>query len=188
VNGYATRIRLKVQKEAQWLFSILPGGSLGELSGKAGRRALNDFVWGRTVPQISRRALDLLAEDGIKLMTAEIDLRFRGKPLRSHVAIQVPIVPLLTQESLQRFTFFHCPNCGNYKKQNCLIKPPGGAGYVNDIVIREGYIMKKASWPKGQHLVQSEESLNVFASEEFVEAVRKHNLIGITFIESGKFV
>ena len=156
---------------------LIPGASIGELAGTSSATKLPDFVWGRvTVPQISRRARDLLASESIHLLTAEASIRCRGKHLDSHLAIQVESVPLLTEESLRRFTITHCPNCGNYKQVELKPKVP------------EGYMIKRAAWPVGQHLVKLVEHSRVIASDEFIAAVKKHNLTGILFEECGQFV
>ena len=55
-------------------------------------------------------------------------------------------------------------------------------------VVPEGYAIMRSHWPAGQHLVQMWETLSVLASEEFMEAVRKHNLTGIAFKECGTYV
>ena len=52
----------------------------------------------------------------------------------------------------------------------------------------EGYLIKRALWPEGQHLVMLQEASAVIASPEFVKAVKKHDLKDIKFEEAGRFV
>lgn len=172
------RIRQRIIQAAGRDVAVIPGTSIGEMSGTSARKDLNDFVWGRiTVPQISKRARELLANEGIDLLTTECTIRYRRRKLDSHLAIQVEPVALMTAESLARFQIKHCPRCGNYRSP--LMPAP---------VVPEGYAIMRSHWPAGQHLVQMWETLSVLASEAFMEAVRKHNLTGITFKECGNYV
>jgi hypothetical protein len=172
------QIRRRIVLAAGRPVLIIPGASIGELSGTSATEKLNDFAWGRiTVPQVSKRARDWLANEGINLLTAECSIRCRGKTLDSHLAIQVEPVPLMTEESLAKFRIHHCPRCGNYKGP----LQPGP-------VVPGGYMLSRSAWPVGQHLVQMVETLDVIASEEFMEAVRRHHLTGIAFEECGRLI
>src|SRR5437660_2103809 len=172
------QIRQRIVRAAGRPVNVIPGASIGELYGTSFRSKLNDFVWGRIfVPQISKRARDLLACEGINLLTAECSIRCRGKKLDSHLAMQVEPMALMTEESLSRFKIYHCPRCGNYKH------PP-----KPDPIVPEGYLIGRSAWPAGQHLVQMAETLNVLASNEFIEVVKKRNLTGLIFEECGRFV
>jgi hypothetical protein len=156
---------------------LVPGACLGRPYGDAFRTSLDDFVWGRIfVPQISKRARDVLAGHGINLRTADIDVRFRGKSITTHLAIQVEPVPLLTEDSLRRFTFTRCDLCGDYTRKD------------RGVTVPQGYYLQQARWPNREHLVMLRESLNVLASEELMDAVKKHNLAGIVFEECRQFV
>jgi hypothetical protein len=182
-------LRRQIQEAAGWPVVVVPGASIGELEGNTGTKKLDDFVWGRlSVPQISKRARDVLAADGINLLTAEASIRFRGRVIDSHVAVQATIAALMTEESLRRFTISHCSDCDNYAQKNPLIQPPGDVPNRAHAVVPEGYLLKRSAWPLGQHLVQSQETLKVFASEQLIESVKRHNLSGISFIESGSYV
>src|SRR5436305_955426 len=69
---------------------LVPGGSLGEPAGTAISTRLDDFAWGRIAyPQISKRARDLLADDGINLTTASVSIRCHGKKVDTHLALHV---------------------------------------------------------------------------------------------------
>ena len=174
------KVRVRIREAAGWPVVVIPGASIGELQGKTATRQLDDFVWGTLcVPQISKRARDILATDGVNLRTADASIRFRGKKIDSHVAVQVEIAPLLSEESLRRFTIKHCPNCDDYDQQNHFLKAPGGTRYVTDILVPEGYLVKRSAWPSGHHLVQSQETLDVFASEGFIASTKRHGLTGI---------
>ena len=158
---------------------LSPGACIGRPYGTAYRRTFDDFDWGRLgVPQISKRANERLVAEGIHLLTAELDVKYRGKPITSHLAIQVESVPMLTGASLRRHaSIIHCPVCGSY--------------YVNTgrpICPPEGYQINAAAWPAGQHLVQMTDTGRVLASGEFMAAVEKHHLTGITFVECGEYV
>src|SRR5690242_16209588 len=84
------RIQNKIEMAAGRPVMVIPGASIGELSGTSAKTRLNDFAWGRiTVPQISKWARDLLVSEGINLLTAECTIRCRGRKLDSHLAIQV---------------------------------------------------------------------------------------------------
>jgi hypothetical protein len=145
------KVRQRIVRAAGRPVMVIPGGSIGELSGSSARAKLNDFAWGRVlVPQISKRARDLLASEGINLLTAECTIRCRGKNLDSHLAIQVALAELMTEENLSRFKIYHCPRCGNYQS------PP-----KPDPVVPEGYVIRRSAWPAGQHLVQMAETLKV---------------------------
>jgi hypothetical protein len=187
-------IARRIEAAAGRRVNLLPGAGIGRLSGHTSSTRLDDFVWGTVVPQISRRALELLAGEGVTLLTAECDIRYRGRRLDSHKAIQVEPVAMMTDESLARFKFHRCPRCGNYVGP----RPPS-QHIVADLegyrsmppfweIISEGYIMRKSAWPAGQHLIQMEEAKRVLASEAFIEAVRKHGLTGIKFVECGELV
>ena len=158
---------------------LSPGACIGRPHGRAYRSTFDDFDWGRLgVPQISKRANEILATEGIRLLTAELDVKYRGKPITSHLAIQVESAPMLTGESLRRHALIiHCPICGSY--------------YVNTgrpVCPPEGYQITAAAWPAGQHLVQMRDTGRVLASGEFMAAVEKYHLTGITFVECGDYV
>lgn len=172
-------IRLKIQNAAGRPVNIIPGASIGELSGTTISTKLEDFIWGRLiVPQISKRAKDILASESIDLFTTECSIQFRGRQLTSHLAVQVEPVPLMTEESLARHKIFHCPRCGNFVSPSPRLSP----------IISEGYLIKKSNWPKDQHLVQMQETLHILASEKFIETVKRYKLSGITFEECGLLV
>ncbi len=157
---------------------VVPGGGIGELEGEAYSTELTDFLWGTILfPQISKRARDLLAEDGIDLLTAECTIKFRGRRIDSHLAIQIEPVALLTEAGMKHLQMSRCPRCGNFTR------PPG-----LHPALPHGREFSRSAWPQGRHLVQSAETCEVIASEEFVEAVKKHNLTGIAFEEAGRFV
>jgi hypothetical protein len=158
---------------------VLPGASVGELSGNSFSRNLDDFVWGTIIyPQISKRASDLLVNEGVTLITAEALIRCRGRLLNSHLAVQAEPAVLLTDASLKAHKITNRPICGEYKSPKPLDRPD----------MPEGYEIKHSQWPKDQHLVLIAETLDVLASPEFIEAVQKHGLKGIAFVEYGRYV
>lgn len=172
------QIRARIERAANRSLMIMPGASIGMLAGKTHSKKLDDFVWGRiSIPQISKSAADLLAQEGINLLTSECSILFCGNKIDSHLAIQVEPVSLLTEESLNKHKIYHCSRCGNYKS------PP-----KPDPIVPEGYVIKRSSWPDDKHLVQMVETLKVIASEHFMQAVKKHKLTGITFEEYGQYV
>jgi hypothetical protein len=155
---------------------LVPGACLGPLSGVAKARELDDFLWGSTSsPQVRKCARELLAAEGIDLLTAELSIRFCGRKLDTHLAVQAEPAALVSDESLSRHGLTHCPVCGDFNPP--LRKP----------VVPEGFILRQSWWPKGQHLVTLAETLDVIASEEFIEAVKKHKLSGIKFVDYGRF-
>jgi hypothetical protein len=156
---------------------IVPGASFGRMEGKADNSKLNDFVWGCCcVPQISRRARDILANEGVDLSTAECTIRCGRKVLDSHLAIQVEPVAMLTSECLLEANISDCQTCGDYFQN---YPAPDMVGV---------YQLKRSAWPKGPHLVQLNETLEVIPSREFMAAVEKHQLGGIAFEKYGLFV
>ncbi len=175
--GEFAKLSAKIQQAANRSVWICPGGSIGRLGGDAYAAKFEDFVWGRVLqPQISKKARDLLAGEGIHLLTAEIDVKYKNKPITSHLAIQVEPVPLLTEETMRRYTIVHCDTCGDYNQQQCNPKVP------------EGFMIQKSLFPSGQHLVMLRETFDILASEEFMEAVKKHRLTGLSFKECGQYV
>ncbi len=158
--------------------SFCPGCGIGELEGDATTRKLDDFTWGTIVaPEISMEARDLLAGEGIELVTAECSITYRKKRIEDRLAVQLEPVALLTEESLIRNNIKHCSRCNHYWQTGC-----------STVVVPEGYMIKKDLWPKGKHLVQVMETLDILASEEFIEAVEKHALTNIVFEEYGTYV
>ena len=171
------RLRQRIIKAAGRPTMVIPGAAIGRPTGICSTSKLADFEWGRVhFPQISKRAYDLLAAEGIDLITAEISLKCRGTAVDTHLALQVEPIPLLTAESMIRRQITLCPICGNFDVPWLTTKIP------------EIHEFKRSAWPKGKHLVVSAEVLRVLPSEEFMEAVRKHNLTGITFEEIGSYV
>lgn len=157
---------------------ILPGAGIGELIGTAKAANLDDFTWSRAVaPDISKRARDLLAGEGVELLTAECSLRFRGRRVETQLTVQVEPVEMLTKESLERHKIKYCPRCENYDSS---LRPRP--------VVPEGYMFRRSAWPEGKHLVLVRETCQILASEQFMEAVKKHNLAGIVFEPVGQFV
>ena len=156
---------------------FVPGASMGILSGNAATPKLGDFVWGRHIyPQISRRARDLLAQDGVALQTAEASIRFRGRLVESHLAIQAEPAALLTPESRRSESISHCSSCNDFRS------PPRKRDHVRRLVA------VSARWPVGHHLVIVLETLDLVASSEFMDSVRRHSLSGIEFEECGEIV
>jgi len=174
-----TDLASKIEIAAGRPVRVIPGAAIGELSGKVFTRKPDDFLWtGIIIPQIGKNTRDKLAGEGIPLLTADCSLRYRsGRKLDSHLAMQVEPVPLLNDESLDRLRIYLCPVCGHYLANEMFIKK-----------LPRFYQIKRASWPKGRHLVQMLETLDVLASEEFMCAVEKHELTGIRFEGCGEFV
>lgn len=172
------RIAERISRTAGRLVPVAPGSGIGELEGTATTSKLDDFTWGRVVlPEISLHARDALAGEGIELLTAECSILYRCKRIETQLAVQLEPVELLTEESLNRHRIIHCQRCGNY------MAPPRPAP-----VVPEGYKFNRSLWPKGAHLVQTRETGDVLASQEFIDAVKKHDLRGIVFKECGEFV
>jgi hypothetical protein len=172
------KLRERIARAAGRRVIVEPGAGIGELEGTATSTKLDDFTWGRVVlPEMSRQTRDILADDGIELLTADCSISCRGKTIETQLAVQFEPVELLTEESLERHKIFHCPRCGNYQAP---LRPAP--------VVPEGYVIKRSAWPKGGHLVQVRETSDIIASEEFMEAVKKHSLTGIVFKECGQFV
>jgi hypothetical protein len=156
---------------------VVPGSSFGQMEGRADPCEHEDFIWGSYgVPQISRRARDILASEGIDLLTAECSIRCGRKKLESHFAIQVEPVAMLTRECCERSRITYCPTCGDFFQNYPAPEMEGK------------YQLRKEAWPSGKHLVRLIETLDVIPSEEFVAAVQKHKLSGIRFEEYGELV
>ena len=172
------RIAERISRSAGRKVLVRPGSAIGELEGEAFAMSLNDFTWGRAscAPQISQHARDLLAQEGINILTADIILRCRGKPLRSHLAVQPEPAILLTEGTLIRHGITHCRACDRFDVKYPRPKIP------EDLEIR------MSAWPKPKHLVKSVETGHIFASEQFMAAAKKHKLSGLTFVERGHFV
>lgn len=171
-------IRSRIWNAAGRRLVIVPGAGIGELQGTASSTRLEDFTWSRVgVPDISEKARDVLAEEGIDMLCAECSFRFRGKRLQTRLAVQVEPVQMLTKESLDRHRIRYCPRCEQF------IEPPRPAP-----VVREGYMFKRSEWPEGRHLVQVLETCQVLASDAFIMSVKKHGLTGIVFEECGQFI
>lgn len=180
------QIRSRIVHAAGRPVMVVPGLCIGPLSGTTWTRRLDDFIWGRIgVPQISKRARDLIASEGINLITAEMNVRCRGRSVDSHLALQVEPVPLLTEENLRHFFIKQCSVCGNFARCAIGDKPPPVGNKPSTL---EGLVIQKSAWPSGQHLVQSAEIGRVIASNELIEAVKKHKLSGIVFPECGEYV
>jgi len=138
---------------------------------------LEDFVWGGIcLPQVSKRAVELLADEGISLTTGQIELRYRGQKVESHVSVQFDTVRILEDTCLKRFDVIQCDVCKYWRKVQ-------QRGYP-----LTGYLVRKDLWPNGGHLVQPLEGGREMVSPEFMEAVRKHGLTGIEFVECGEYV
>ena len=178
------KLQTRIEKAIGRAVDLVPGASIGLLSGKAWKRKLDDIVWGGLLyPQISKRACELLASEGIELGTAECVIRYYGYgcPIDTHLAIQAEPVAMLTEESLDELGLLRCSRCGHYKHTSpTLNRNPAGD--------RLPYQINRAAWPKGQHLVTVRETLDVLASPEFIEAVKRHNLVDIAFLETGDYV
>jgi hypothetical protein len=157
---------------------IEPGAGIGELEGTAAAANLDDFTWGRFIPEISKRARDLLARGGVDLLTAECSIMHKEKKLKTHLAIQCEPIEMLTKESLNEHHIVQCSRCGNY-----LTPSPRKAPTVP-----AGYLIKRTAWPPGIHLVQVRETTRVLASQQFIEAVKRHNLTGIAIEQYGRYV
>lgn len=171
------RVRKRICRATGRDALLVPGGSLGEPFGESITTRLQDFAWGRLCyPQISKRACELLLAEGIKLNTATVSIRCRGKKLDTHLALQVDPYVLLTTETLARHKIIHCPRCGDY--HHVCPRPRIG----------EDYEVKRSCWPRGLDLVTSIETLHVLASEEFMETVKRHKLTGLAFVECGHYV
>lgn len=156
--------------------NLIPGGLVGVLEIDALRKSQPDFVWARIgYPQISKRAAELLARDGIELTTAPCQMLYRGKELDTHWAVEVEPFPLLTLESRERCGVWLCPVCGNYRPPEIPTK-------------RYDLTLDRKLWPSGRHLVKARETCHLVASPEFIEAVQRHGLVGLEFKECGRFV
>jgi hypothetical protein len=170
-------IRKRIIAELGREVLIVPGSSFGPMEGEAAVSKLDDFVWGTIcIPQISKRACDILTAEGIDLLTADCSIRYGRKKLDTHLAIQIEPLPMLTKESCEQAKITHCLTCGDYFQN--YPKPE----------MEGSYQLARRAWPKGKHLVQLIETLDVIPSEEFMTAVKKHKLSGIRFEEYGEFV
>jgi hypothetical protein len=175
VEGFR-EIKNCISTAAGYPINVVPGSSFGPLEGKADKLELNDFIWGSIcVPQISRRARDLLVADGIELLIAEAFI-VCGRRRLDYLAIQAEPVPMLTEKSLEQARITFCKKCGDYFQNHPC---PDIAGH---------YKLRRNAWPRGRHLVQLMETLDVIASETFMASVARHHLSGIRFIEYGEFV
>lgn len=157
--------------------NLIPGASIGRPTGRCTAAKLSDFIWGRVCfPQVSRRARDLLENEGLSLTTAECDIRCRGRKIDSHVAIHLEPVRLLDEEGLDQHGLILCDVCGGYNLRTDRPKNP------------DPWRVKRSDWPEGEHLVLSEATSGILASPEFIRAVRKHKLTGLEFVEFGVYV
>src|SRR5665213_1357060 len=173
------RIHRQIINAVGYPIPVRPGTAFGLLSGTVSTRKLEDFLWGRiSVPQIDKRANELLAAEGVQLMTAELDMRFHGRKVDTHLAIQVEPAPLLTQDNLKYFSISRCPVCGHYKRYAIGNKP----------YMTSGLEIIRSAWPEGKNLVRAIEGAGIIASQRFIDAVQKHKLTGISFVECGKYV
>lgn len=170
------RIRKRIESGLGRPINVIPGCAFGGCEGEASEPLKHDFIWGSICSvQISRRARDLLATDGIELLTAETKIKYERKRL-DYLAIQLEPVPMLTEETLQKADISFCSKCEDYFQN---YPKPNMDGH---------YEIRREAWPKGQHLVMLIETLKILASPEFMTSVAKHRLSNIRFIEYGVFV
>ena len=167
----------RIQKAAGRPVIMVPGASVGELSGTTVTANLQDFTWGTIVyPQISVKARDALAEAGIELLTTTCTIQYRNRRIATHLAIQAEPVPLLPPESLPVFQIYHCERCNDYDVR--YPRPD----------LRAAYEIPMKFWPMGQHLVTMLETLDLIATEEFRDKVLSLNLKGLVFVKCGRLV
>ena len=181
------RLKARIEAAAGRPVNLIPGCCIGEVAGEAFVKNLDDILWGRiTYPQISARGCDLLAEEGIVLTTAKCSIHYRRKKIDSHLAVQIEPVALLTEECRESLGITRCLRCGNFilPTPPLKIRRSGGGGPRRP----KRYHIRRSAWPKGQHLVTIQETHEVLASQEFIEAVKKLNLKDIAFIECGRYV
>ena len=165
----------RIFQAADRRFCLVPGGLLGTPSGKAESSKLDDFAWGSVVPVISKRAVECLAQEGIRLRTGKIDLVFRGKRLDSHLSLQVEPEEILTEANRRAFTLEHCPICGDFRKIDLRPHVP------------QGMQIDRSRVP-GEHLFKSVERAAIIASSQFIDATLKHGLTGAHFEDCGEYV
>jgi hypothetical protein len=171
------KIRRRISEALGRYVRLAPLSELGPLSGRAVSKNLRDFEWGRIyIPQISKKANEILAAEGVHLTTVEFAVFCPGRRENSHLAIHLEPVALMTEESMARHKKKRCVRCGK------VISPP-----KPDPVVPEGFTVRRSAWPVGQDLVLMEETHRVLASERFMQVVEKYNITGIRFIPCGRF-
>jgi hypothetical protein len=152
---------------------LIPGCSVGPLTGTAATTKLSDFEL--PTPLVSKRALTLLHERKLLLTTGKCEIRMRGKLITSHLAFQPEPALMISDESLKENGIDFCRVCNFYS--------------LNPLIRRSRYYdFRLANWPLNEPLVVAVETGQVLASEEFIEAVKSLNLTGLKFAECGRFV
>jgi len=167
-------------------FNLVPGATIGNQGLRVLSRQLDDFIWGAiTVPQISKRACELLEKEGISLLTADCKTTLRGRDIGTHRVLQVEPTELLTCQNVAELDLLHCSLCGLYMARPKLpTMKPWRLGEPEP----EHFKIRKDRWPPGEHLVMCRETLRILASPEFMQAVRKHRLTGLQFLPCGEYV
>jgi hypothetical protein len=158
---------------------IFPFSGIGLLAGKTSTTKLEDFMWGRIhFPQISRRAKDILADEGINLLTTEMSMTCRGRKVDSHLAMQVEPADVLTEETFAKLSITRCQRCGRYVSRQMY----GPRDRFPSLEI------KRAALPPVTDLVMPIGGRGIIASERFIAAAEKHCLTGLRFEECGSYV
>ena len=170
----------RICHEAKLSMHLNPGCGIGPLQGRAHTSNLEDLVWGRgVVPYFSRKALEALAGEGIRIPATPFRVKCGRKGVDTHASLNLSPRFMLTGYSRNRMKLTACEGC------NCCTWVPS---VPRDQIKPSWREVRKDLWPKGEHLVAVGDYLEVIVSEEFMDVVRKLGLTGFEFSEFGSLV
>ena len=136
-----------------------------------------DFVWCCFSLLASRRAIEALRRSGLRVPFGPGVVQIgKRQPCEDFVALQLDLVRLYSDTTLEEFTMSFCKKCGNALLKDVRAEPKGPRQFVRKRI------------PRRQGLVRAYESVVTLATEQFIEAVRVHKLTGLAFREFGVYV
>lgn len=178
--GELDRLRARILERVGREVWLPPGASLGPFYGLSVTTRLRDFeMCGPYGPLISLDALEVMSNDGVRVLTGRAVLRCHGKRIDTHAALHIESAPrpLLAPRTVDLLTLQHCLSCDGYSPRD-----PRATMKMGE------YELMKQFVPAGAPIFRLREWSARIVSEAFMDCVKRRGLKGIRFREFGRYV
>ena len=114
------RIRQRLKRWDPEAPSLIPGASIGCLSGTSSRREFPEFYWDGDDVVLSANCIRHLSKRGVREPFAPASISYRGQPIKDRFSIQPRIIGALAPNQRRELVEKECRTCGFVKLKSSL--------------------------------------------------------------------